>query len=167
MGWFLGLGIGGLVLLGLVFVLDGVLDGLLDGFAGADGWLSLPAATAFLSMLGFVGAIAQGTTGMGPVPAAAVGAAAGAGAAWGVLRLSRALMGDQPDAASRDVTLVGVAGSVITPIPDGGYGEVLLDVAGLRTKYSARSQRAVPAGAEVWVVDIVSATAVEVRSVER
>ncbi|TDC64007.1 hypothetical protein E1283_31930, partial [Streptomyces hainanensis] len=71
MGWFLGLGIGGLVLLGLVFVLDGVLDGLLDGFAGADGWLSLPAATAFLSMLGFVGAIAQGTTGMGPVPAVA------------------------------------------------------------------------------------------------
>ncbi|MFD5317958.1 hypothetical protein [Streptomyces sp. NPDC127098] len=167
MGWFLLLGIGGLLLLGLVIVLDGVLDGLFDGFAGADGWLSLPAVTAFVSMLGFVGAIAQGATGMGPAPAAAVGAAAGAGTAWGVLRLSRALMGRQPDAAPRGVDLVGVAGAVITPIPDEGYGEVLLDVAGLRTKYAARSRLAVPAGAEVWVVDVLSPTSVEVRSVER
>ncbi|TDC22127.1 hypothetical protein E1265_16470, partial [Streptomyces sp. 8K308] len=74
MGWFPLLGIGGLLLLGLVVVLDGAFDGLFDGFAGADGWLSLPAVTAFVSMLGFVGAIAQGATGMGTAPAAAVGA---------------------------------------------------------------------------------------------
>lgn len=69
---FLVLGITGLVLLVLAFVFDGVLEGLFDG-AGVldglfDGLLSLPVIAGFVSMLGFGGAIALGTTDIGPAP---------------------------------------------------------------------------------------------------
>ncbi|MDT0341545.1 hypothetical protein [Streptomyces litchfieldiae] len=164
MEWFLGLGIAGLVLLLLAVVFDGVLDGVLD----LDGVLSLPAMAAFVSMLGFTGAVTLAATGFGAAGAAAVGVAAGGGTAWVVVRVSRALMRDQTGAAPRGSDLVGVSGAVVTPIPGGGgYGEVLLNVAGLHVKYSARSTRAVPAGAEVWVAGVLSATALEVREVER
>jgi hypothetical protein len=96
-GWLLGLGIAGLVLLLLAVVLDGIFDGVFDGVLdlGADGWLSLPAVAAFVSMLGFVGAITDHTTGLGTPFAAAVGAAAGGGTAWLVTRFSGVLARDQ------------------------------------------------------------------------
>ncbi|MFD5770992.1 hypothetical protein ACFWIN_34880, partial [Streptomyces sp. NPDC127049] len=56
MVWFLGLGIGGLLLLVLSLVFDGVLEGLFDGFGGLDGLLSLPVVAGFLSALGLTGA---------------------------------------------------------------------------------------------------------------
>jgi hypothetical protein len=58
---------------------------------------------------------------------------------------------------------------VVTAIPGGetGFGEVLLNVAGLRVKYTAHSARALPAGTEVWVVEALSPSAVEVRPVDR
>ncbi|WP_052848211.1 hypothetical protein [Streptomyces avicenniae] len=163
MEWFLGLGIVGLVLLLLALVLDGVVEGLLD----LDGVVSLPAVTAFTSLLGFTGAITLAVTGLGVVPALGAGTVVGGGAAWVVVRVSRALMRDDGDAAQRDESLVGAAGAVVTAIPGGGYGEVLLNVAGLRVKLSARSAQAVPVGAEVWVVGVLSATSIEVRPVER
>ncbi|MFI7276613.1 hypothetical protein [Streptomyces sp. NPDC049879] len=166
MEWFLGLGIVGLILLLLALVLDGVLEGVLD----LDGAFSLPAATAFVSLLGFTGAITLAVTGLGVAPALGAGAVVGGGAAWVVVRVSRALMRDDQshtDAAQRDEGLVGAAGAVVTAIPGGGYGEVLLNVAGLRVKLTASSAQAVPVGTEVWVAGVLSATAVEVRPVER
>jgi membrane protein implicated in regulation of membrane protease activity len=171
MAWFLGLGIAGVVLLALSFVLDGVLEGLLDGAAVLDGLLdgllSLPVIAGFVSMLGFSGAIVLGTTGLGAVGATLIGVPAGVLTGWFAYRLSRALMGDSSGAAPRDEDLVGASGSVVTAIPAGGYGEVLVHRAGQPVKLYAKSPVAVARGAEVWVEQALSQSAVSVRPVER
>ncbi|MFJ4771902.1 hypothetical protein ACIP88_22800 [Streptomyces uncialis] len=169
MTWFLGLGIAGLALLVLALVFDGLLEGLFGGFSVLnglfDGLLSLPVVAGFVSMLGFTGAIVLGSTGLGVVPATAVGAAAGVTAAWLTARFSRSLMRDNSPPAPRGEDLVGSAGSVITPIPAGGYGEVMLRLAGQPAKYSARSAVPIARGAEVWVESAPTATSVVVRPV--
>ncbi|MEU7018099.1 hypothetical protein [Streptomyces sp. NPDC046385] len=175
MAWFLGLGIGGLVLLVLSLLLDGVLESVLDGFGGAldglggglDGFLSLPAIAGFVSALGFTGAIVLGTTGLGAVGATGVGAGAGAVVAWGAGRFSRMLMRDAGAAAPKGADLTGSSGSVVTAIPAGGYGEVLLRLAGQPVKYAAKADAPVARGAEVWVEGVLSPTSVTVRPVER
>ncbi|SCE49206.1 hypothetical protein GA0115242_141515 [Streptomyces sp. SolWspMP-5a-2] len=164
MTWFLGLGIAGVVLLALSVVLDGLLEGLFDGLF--DGLLSLPVIAGFVSMLGFSGAIVLGTTGLGTPGAVAVGIPAGAAAGWAAYRLSRALMDDSSGAAPNGSDLVGSAGSVVTAIPAGGYGEVLVRLAGQPVKFAARSEVPVARGTEIWVDRTLSHTAVSVRPVE-
>ncbi|MCX4512183.1 hypothetical protein OHA27_18110 [Streptomyces sp. NBC_01619] len=167
MGWFLGLGIAGLVLLVLALIFDGVLDGIFDAPAGLDGLLSLPVIAGFVSMLGFAGALTLGTTSLGTAAASGIGAVAGAGAGWATWRFSRALMSDRGADAPRGEDLVGSTGTVVTGIPADGYGEVLLYHGGRPTKYAARSSAPVARGAEVWVESTPSATSVVVRPVER
>lgn len=171
MGWFLGLGTAGVVLLGLSLVFDGVLEGLFDGVGVLeglfDGLLSLPVIAGFVSMLGFSGAIAMGTTGVGAVGATAIGTPAGLATGWLAYRLSRALLRDRSGAAPRDDDLIGAAGSVVTAIPADGYGEVLVHLAGQPVKLAAKSPEPVARGAEVWVEKTLSQTAVSVRPVER
>ncbi|WP_105968619.1 hypothetical protein [Streptomyces geranii] len=158
---FLVLGLSGLLLLVFALVFDGVLDGVFDGL------LSLPVIAGFVSMLGFAGAIALGTTDLGVGVATLVGAGAGLGAGWATWRLSRALMRDGSGAAPGGAELVGSSGAVVTAIPVGGYGEVLLYPAGQPVKYAAKSDVRVERGAEVWVEAALSATSVAVRPVER
>jgi membrane protein implicated in regulation of membrane protease activity len=169
--WFLGLGIAGVVLLVLSLVFDGVLEGLFDGVDALDGlfegWLSLPVIAGFASMLGFSGAIVMGATGLGAVGATAIGVPAGAATGWLAYRLSRALLNDGSGAAPRDDDLIGAAGCVVTSIPADGYGEVLVHRAGQPVKLAAKSPSPVPRGAEVWVEEALSQTAVFVRPVER
>ncbi|MFF9773566.1 hypothetical protein ACF1HJ_07815 [Streptomyces sp. NPDC013978] len=171
MTWFLGLGIAGVVLLALSLVFDGVFEGLFGGVDALnglfDGWLSLPVIAGFVSMLGFSGAIVMGTTGLGAVGATAVGVPAGAATGWLAYRLSRALLNDRSSAAPRGDDLIGAAGSVVTAIPVGGYGEVLVHLAGQPVKLAAKSPDPVPRGAEIWVEEALSQTAVSVRPVER
>ncbi|MFI9822130.1 hypothetical protein ACIHFC_16925 [Streptomyces sp. NPDC052013] len=169
MDWFVGLGIAGLVLLVLSLIFDGILEGVLDGALDGlfDGLLSLPVVAGFVSMLGFGGAIALGTTGVGVTGATAIGAVAGVGAGWLTLRLSRALMRDDADAAPRGGDLVGSSGSVVTAIPADGYGEVLVYLAGQPLKLAAKCPVPVARGAEIWVESSLSATSVAVRPVER
>ncbi|MEV0638659.1 hypothetical protein AB0I77_27715 [Streptomyces sp. NPDC050619] len=171
MAWFLGLGIAGVVLLGLSLVFDGVLEGLFDGADVLDGlfdgWLSLPVVAGFVSMLGFSGAIVMGATGLGAVGATVIGGSAGAGTGWLAYRLSRALMSDRSGAAPRDDDLIGTSGSVVTAIPADGYGEVLVRRGGQPVKLAAKSPVPVARGAEVWVEEALSQTAVSVRLVER
>jgi membrane protein implicated in regulation of membrane protease activity len=168
---FLGLGIGGLVLLVLALVFDGVLEGLFDGVgvldALFDGLLSLPVIAGFVSMLGFGGALVLGTTGLGTGPALAAGVGAGAGAGWLTWTFSRALMRDEPATTPRGEDLVGSSGSVVTAIPADGYGEVLVYLAGQPVKYAAKSAVPVARGAEIWVEGNLSPTSVAVRPVQR
>jgi membrane protein implicated in regulation of membrane protease activity len=166
---FLGLGIAGIVLLALSLIFDGILEGILDGVLDGlfDGLLSLPVIAGFLSMLGFGGAIVMGTTDAGPVLAIAAGALAGLVAAWLTWKLSKTLMRDQTTATPRGEDLVGTSGSVVTPIPADGYGEVLLRLAGQTVKYSAKSAAPVARGTEIWVEAALSTTSVAVRPVER
>ncbi|GAA1011136.1 MULTISPECIES: NfeD family protein [Streptomyces] len=169
MNWFIGLGIAGLVLLVLSLVLDGVLEGLFDGVLDGlfDGLLSLPVIAGFVSMLGFGGAIVLGVTGLGVTAATAIGVVAGVAAGWLTWKLSRALMRDHGDATPRGGDLVGSSGSVVTAIPAGGYGEVLVHLAGQPLKLAAKCQVPVARGTEVWVEATLSATSVVVRPVER
>ncbi|MFF6996087.1 hypothetical protein ACFY93_14245 [Streptomyces sp. NPDC008313] len=171
MGWFLGLGIVGVVLLVLSLVFDGVLEGLFDSVGVLDGLfdglLSLPVIAGFVSMLGFSGAIAMGTTGVGAVGATAIGVPAGLVTGWLAYRLSRMLLRDRSGAAPRDEDLIGVSGSVVTAIPADGYGEVLVHRAGQPVKLAAKSTAPLVRGAEVWVEGTLSQTAVSVRPVER
>ncbi|MCY0929117.1 hypothetical protein OTB20_23550 [Streptomyces sp. H27-H1] len=169
MGLFLGLGIAGIVLLAASLVFDGLLEGVFDGALDGlfDGWLSLPVAAGFVSMLGFTGVIVLGATGLGAGAATAVGALAGAGAGWATYRLSQALLRDGSGAAPRHGDLVGSTGTVVTAIPSGGYGEVMLRLAGQPVKYAATADGPLGRGAEVWVTAAPSSTSVSVRSVER
>ncbi|MFE8988814.1 hypothetical protein ACFYMI_13370 [Streptomyces collinus] len=169
MVWFLGLGITGVALLALSLLFDGVLDGVLDGALGSalDGWLSLPVVAGFLSMTGFAGAIATGAAGAGPAVATMAGAACGLGTAWLTYRFSRVLMHDRTAPTPTGDDLVGTSGKVVTAIPAGGYGEVLLLLAGQTAKFAARSAGPVGRGAEVWVEAVPSATSVVVRPVDR
>jgi membrane protein implicated in regulation of membrane protease activity len=171
MGWFLGLGIAGVVLLGLSLVFDGVLEGVFDGVGVLDGLfdglLSLPVIAGFVSMLGFSGAIAMGTTGVGVLGATAIGTPAGLATGWLAYRFSRVLLRDRSGAAPRDDDLIGSSGSVVTAIPAEGYGEVLVHLAGQPVKLSAKSARPVARGTVVWVEGALSQTAVSVRPVER
>ncbi|MCD2463812.1 MULTISPECIES: hypothetical protein [unclassified Streptomyces] len=168
MEWFLGFGIAGLIVLALSLVFDGVLEsvgGGLDGFL--DGFLSLPVIAGFVSALGFTGAIATGAAGAGAVVATLTGIAAGALAGWATWRFSRALLRDGDAPAPRGEDLTGTSGAVVTAIPAGGYGEVLLYLAGQPVKYAAKAAAPVERGAEVWVESVLSATSVTVRPVER
>ncbi|MFF8606111.1 hypothetical protein ACF06X_09250 [Streptomyces sp. NPDC015346] len=168
MGWFLGLGIAGLVLLVLALVFDGVLEGVLDSIGGGlDGFLSLPVIAGFVSALGFTGAIVLGTTGTGAGGAAGAGAVAGVVVGWVTWRFSRALLRDGAAPAPRGRDLTGTSGSVVTEIPAGGYGEVLLYLAGQPVKYAAKAATPVTRGTEVWVESVLSPTSVAVRPVER
>ncbi|MFE3634963.1 TOBE domain-containing protein, partial [Streptomyces sp. NPDC059168] len=111
--------------------------------------------------------ITQATTGVGPVGAAGVGALTGVGAAWLTYRFSRALMRDRTAAAPTGDDLIGASGKVVTAIPAGGFGEVLLRLGGQPVKLAARSTAPVPLGSEVWVEAAPSATSVLVRPVDR
>ncbi|MET8406085.1 hypothetical protein [Streptomyces sp900116325] len=168
MGWFLGLGIAGVVLLVLSLVFDGVLEGVFDGLSGGlDGFLSLPVIAGFVSMLGFAGAITLGTTGLGAGVATGVGAVAGVGTGWLTWKLSRALMRDDASATPRGEDLVGSSGSVVTAVPVDGYGEVLLYLGGQPLKFAAKSSTPIARGTEVWVESVLTATSVVVRPVDR
>ncbi|MCP3820325.1 hypothetical protein NLX86_20150 [Streptomyces sp. A3M-1-3] len=158
---FLGLGIAGVVLLVLSLVFDGVLEALFDGL------VSLPVIAGFVSMLGFGGAIVLGTTDLGAGAATVVGVLVGIAAALLGWKLSRALMRDLTAATPHQDDLIGTAGSVVTAIPAGGYGEVLLRLAGQPVKFAAKSEVPVERGAEIWVEAALSATSVAVRPVQR
>lgn len=135
MGWFLGFGVAGLIVLALSLVFDGFLEsvgGAFDGFL--DGFLSLP-------VIALVG--------------------------WLTWRFSRALLRDGDASAPRGEDLTGTSGAVVTAIPAGGYGEVLLYLAGQPVKYAAKSAVPVERGSEVWVESVLSPTSVTVRPVER
>ncbi|MFI9114315.1 hypothetical protein [Streptomyces venezuelae] len=168
MGWFLGFGVAGLIVLALSLVFGGFLEsvgGAFDGFL--DGFLSLPVIAGFVSALGFAGAIATGAAGAGAVTATLIGVAAGALVGWLAWRFSRALLRDGDAPAPRGEDLTGTSGAVVTAIPTGGYGEVLLYLAGQPVKYAAKSAVPVERGSEVWVESVLSPTSVTVRPVER
>ncbi len=158
-------GLGVLMLVGgLIFgeLLDGVFHGPAEGLFGAlapDAGLSA-AIGAGLGAFGFIGALLLGPFGLllavlgGGVAALALGIAA--------ISLTRLLLGAPPPPV-RSGDLLGVFGTVVTPIPAVGLGEVVLPQAGSRVKLAARSHEPVPTGTSVYVVEVLSATSVAVQ----
>lgn len=123
---------------------------------------------AMAGAIGFGGAIALQLIGperqFAGIIAVAIGMAAAVPAAWLTWRLSRAVRNMRTDATPTRQDLVGTQGVVVTQVPAGdGYGEVRVRLGGQPVKLYARAERALPAGAAVFVVEALSETSVVVE----
>lgn len=146
------------VLAGLLLgeLLDGAVDAVVPGDVGPG---VTPAAGAALSAFGFGGALALRSADLALPLALTLGAAGGVAVGGLALVLSRAVVGAaSPPPTGSD--LYGVYGSLVTRVPPQGYGEVALVVHGTRRKLAARAEQPLPAGAPVYVLEVLSETSV-------
>ena len=150
----------GLAVLVVALVLGDLFE-LSGNFALDSDIFSIATIAAFLGAFGFGGAIAQSV-----VPSlwlsVPVGVVMGVLFSAFTIWLTRKLKNSGSGATPNSHQLLGHEGTVLTAIPEGGYGEITLRVSGHRSKYSAKSPIAVEAGATVWISQVLSATAVEV-----
>src|SRR5690606_17793815 len=126
---------------GLVLLIASLFLGDLDADADA-GPFSLP------SVAGFVGAFGLG----GAIPAAI-----------GTVALARAASRMRTDATPTRMDVVGRLGVVVTPIPAEGYGEVRITLGGQPVKLNAKSDKPIPLGAHVFVIEAPTETSVVVE----
>ncbi|MBF9130040.1 hypothetical protein I0C86_14115 [Plantactinospora sp. S1510] len=133
-----------------------------------DGPVSLEAIAGFAAVLGFGGAIAcelLDARSFGQLAAAGgIGALAAVPAGWLATRLSRAARNMHTDATPTRNDLVGSLGVVVSPIPNGGYGEVRVRVGGQPVKLNAKAERPIAIGAQIFVVEALSETSVLVET---
>jgi membrane protein implicated in regulation of membrane protease activity len=135
------------------------------GHGGAE--LSVPVIAGFLGAFGFGGAIVEsllpgrGATGL--LIAIVIGLLAAVPTGWLAGRLVNAAMNMSTDATLTSGDLVGALGVVITPVPDGGYGEVRLAIAGQQIKFNARADRPLALGTRVFVIEVPTPTSVLVE----
>ena len=138
-----------------------------SGQAGGHGIeLSLPVISGFLGTFGFGGAIvaSQLPGGSGTwLAATIVGLVAAVPAAWLAGRVMRAAVNISTDATLTSQDLLGALGVVISPVPDGGLGEVRLAIAGQQMKFHARSDQPLALGTRVFVIGVPSPTSVLVE----
>src|SRR5256885_2188367 len=126
--------------------------------------LSLPVIAGFLGALGFGGAIgatlAGGTGALALVVGLVIGLVAAVPAGFLAGKLVNAAMNMATDATLSSDDLLGTSGVVITPVPDGGFGEVHLAVAGQQVKFNARAAEPLARGTRVFVIGVPSPTSV-------
>lgn len=139
-------------------LLDGAVDGLLPGDLGPG---VTAAAGAGLAAFGFGTALALRTDGLPSGVAYALGTGGAVGVGAVSFLASRALIGPA-SRPSRSSDLYGVFGTVVSDIPAGGLGEVALVHGGSRLKLAARADAPLAAGTSVYVLEILSETAVVV-----
>lgn len=156
-----GLGVG-LVVLTLVF--GDLLDGLFEGFDLAGGILSTPVLGGFLAAFGLAGALTVGALGATLAALAGIGAGIAFGAA--AFGFTRSVMRMPTDATPRTQDLVGRRGTVLSPVPDGGYGQVRVPHLGQQLQLSAKASEPLPAGLDVIVVEVLSSSAVLVAPID-
>ncbi len=156
----LAIGAIGVALVLITLVVGDLLDGLLHLDALDNDLFSISSLSAFIGAFGFGGALGLALSNSVAVTVV-VGAILGVAAAWTAVWATRKLKTDE--VSFKSDSMIGHEARVITDIPEGGYGEIRLSVGGHVRKYSARSELPVPAGTRVWVSEIVSPTAVEVR----
>lgn len=128
--------------------------------------LSLPVISGFLGTFGFGGAIVASLLPGGSgtwLAATVVGLVAAVPAAWLAGRIMRAAMNISTDATLTSQDLLGALGVVISPVPDGGLGEVRLAVAGQQMKFHARSDQPLALGTRVFVISVPTPTSVLVE----
>ncbi|SBV28911.1 hypothetical protein GA0070620_4470 [Micromonospora krabiensis] len=138
------------------------------GGADVDGPVSIETVAAFAGAFGFGAAIVNELLG-GRTPAMVAAATAGGALAavpvsWLASRLSRAARDMHTDPTPTRHDLVGAMGLVVTAVPADGYGEVRIRLAGQPVKLNARADRAIPAGAQIFVVQALSETSVHVET---
>ena len=157
---FLVVGALGVVLLLVALLLGDVLDGALEGLSA--GFFSTEAVAAFLGALGFGGAIALSATGSTSL-AVVIGVVLGVLLGYAAAKASRFLHGTGETDAVRTSDMVEKIGTVVSAIPEDGFGVVSISVGGHLTRLNARSCLAVPAGTQVSVTSVISPTAVQVE----
>src|SRR6266498_2600350 len=122
------------------------------GHPDVDGPFSVPAVAGFVGAFGFTGSIAgylaPGGTTTRVIVACAAGMVAALPTGWLAMRLSRLAMHMR---------------TVVTPIPVDGYGEVRVRLGGQPVKLYARSERPLPLGTRVFVIEAPSSTSVLVE----
>jgi len=135
------------------------------GQGGAE--LSLPVISGFLGAFGFAGAIAAtlagGHGGLALAIGVVVGLLAAVPTAYLAGRLVYAAMNMPTDGTLSSADLVGAEGVVVTPVPESGYGEVRLAVAGQQIKFNARADRPLARGTRIFVIEVPSPTSVLVE----
>ncbi len=158
--------------IGVVFLVLSLLVGdWLDGVFGAfevdldgGGLLSGPVIGAFAAAFGLGGAAVMSTTDASLAIGAVVGLVTGVVIGYLAFRITKALMHMPTDAPVRTADLLGKSGRVITPIPAGGLGEIIVRHAGQPLKLSGRATEALPAGTAVVITQILSTSSVEVAA---
>ncbi|GAA1396330.1 hypothetical protein [Luteococcus peritonei] len=161
---FLLVGALGIVLLVLSLLLGDLLDGLHLGVLDSE-FFSTAALAGFIGAFGFTGALLLDLLHSQPIAIGgglAAGLAIGALVGWATGRLKNQGEGGVPSTSS----LRGAQGVVISAVPAAGYGEVRIHAGGHPLKINARCEQPLGEGTRVWVSDVLSATAVEVRPVE-
>jgi membrane protein implicated in regulation of membrane protease activity len=157
--------IGGLGVLVLAVSLF-VGDVLHFGHPDLDGPFSVPAIAGFVGAFGFAGAIAAELTGSGPagwLVGSGVGVVAAVPTAWLAMRLARAASRMRTDATPTQSDMLGHLGVVVTPIPVPGYGEIRITLGGQPVKLNAASDKPLPLGTRVFVIETRSDTSVVVE----
>lgn len=165
MSAFLIIGAIGLAMVLASLVLGDLFGGLFDALSldAGGGVFSTPVIGAFLAAFGFGAALVMYATGVG-IGGGALAGLGGGGVVGGVaLALMRSLMEMPTDPTPRATDVLGSRGTVVTDIPEQGYGEVSLRQHGTITKSNARATERVVAGEAVEVVEVLSASSVLVR----
>lgn len=163
---FLVIGGIGIALLLMALLAGEVLDGFLeiDSIAALDSDVFSTAGIAgLLGGFGFGGAIGLGMTGL-MVVGIVVGLLVGVVLAWGAGKLTGLLRRQESEPVPTTGSLVGLAASVVTAIPEDGYGQIRLSSQGHTHTLNARSTQAVPSGQQVWIAQVLSATSVSVTT---
>ncbi|MGH3664124.1 MAG: NfeD family protein [Micromonosporaceae bacterium] len=134
-----------------------------------DGPFSVPTLSGFIGAFGFAAAIGYELlpeNGSTLLFAVLIGLGAAAPGALLTIRLVRVAMNMRTDSTLTRQHLVGAAGVVLTPVPQDGYGEVRLRVAGQQMKFNARAAKPLPSGVEVRVTAALSETSVAVEEAD-
>jgi membrane protein implicated in regulation of membrane protease activity len=165
---FVAIGLVGVALFLLAYLADSILDGVIEGLLPDSEWLSLSAVATLVTAFGFGAAVLQWRFDA-PIPVAAAGGLAlGVGLAGVSVRWSRALRDMPTDATPSADDLLGRPGRVVTPVPAGSSGEVLVTLGGQPVKLSAVGPLAGSAelarGADIVVVEVLSPTRVRVEA---
>lgn len=160
---FLVIGVVGLLVVVAALVLGDFLEGAFEAIDS--GWLSAPVLGSFLAAFGFGAVLVMAATDAGTVPGALSGLVAGAAVGAAALAMTRSLTNMRTDPSVRLSDIVGKNATVITRIPEGGYGEVTLVHLGQIQKLAARSQNPVAAGSVVVVTAVMSSSSVMVEPV--
>ncbi|MEO9324062.1 hypothetical protein ABFT23_11260 [Nocardioides sp. C4-1] len=155
MALFVALGVIGLVVIAVALVLGDVFDSF-----GGD-WFATEVVGAFVSALGFGGAVALQA---GAPDAVAVGVGLAAGVVFGVGAgaLTRLVRGGATDDVPEPDDVIGREGRVLSAVPDEGFGSVEIWVGGHTLRFNARADLALEAGTKVHVTSVLSPTAVTV-----
>jgi membrane protein implicated in regulation of membrane protease activity len=163
------LAIGGVSL--LVLLVSVVVGDVGHLSADADGPFSLPAIAAFFGGGGFAGGIASALLSDSLSSLArllislAVALVVAFPLAFAAIKLASTLMHLPTDETLTSASILGAHGVVVTAVTSAAsFGEVRLNVGGHLLKYNARSQVPLTVGTPVYVVDVPTATSVEVVS---